>query len=69
MRYLGAPIAARRIVKLKSAKFKLKEMKALLGKIISSPLLTVQKIDVVKTFLLPSINFLLLNGEVRRSQL
>jgi hypothetical protein len=69
MRYLGALIAARRTIKLKSAKFKLKEMEVLLRKIMSSPLLTVQKIDAVKAFLLPSINFLLLNGEVGRSQL
>jgi hypothetical protein len=34
MRYLGAPIAVRRTVKLKSAKFKLKEMEILLMKII-----------------------------------
>jgi hypothetical protein len=51
IRYLGAPITARRTVKLKALKFKLKEMEILLEKIISSPLLTVQKIDAVKTFL------------------
>jgi hypothetical protein len=34
-----------------------------------SPLLTVQKIDAVKTFLLSSIDFLVLNREVGRSQL
>jgi hypothetical protein len=51
LRYLEAPIAARRIVKLKAAKFKLKEMVVLLGKIMSSPLPTVQKIDAVKKFL------------------
>jgi hypothetical protein len=69
MRYLGAPITARRTVKFKSAKFKLQEMAILLGKIMSSSLFTVQKIDIVKTFLLPSIDFLLLNGEIGRSQL
>jgi hypothetical protein len=63
MRYLGAPISARRTVRLKSPKFKLKEMEILLRKIISSALLTVQKIDAIKTFLLPSMDFLLLNGE------
>jgi hypothetical protein len=65
IRYLDAPIAARRIVKLKSAKFKLNEMEVLLGKIMSSTLLTVQKIDAVKTFRLPSTDFPLLNKEVR----
>jgi hypothetical protein len=69
MRYLGAQIAARKTIKIKSAKFKLKEMEVLLGKIISSSLLTVQKIYTMGTFLLPSIDFLLLNGEVEKSQL
>jgi hypothetical protein len=41
MRYLGASIVARRIVKLKLTKFKLEEIDILLGKIISSPLLMV----------------------------
>jgi hypothetical protein len=63
MRYLGAPIAARRTVRLKSAKFKLNEMEIFLGKVMSSALLTIQKIDAIKTFLLRSIDFLLLNGE------
>jgi hypothetical protein len=64
MGYLEAPIADRRTVKLKSVKFKLEEMDILLEKILSSPVLTVQKIDAVKTFLLLSIDFLLFNGEV-----
>jgi hypothetical protein len=69
LRYLGAPIAARRTAKLKSTKFKVKEMENLLEKIISSPLLIAHKIDTMKTFLLPSINFLLLKGEVGINQL
>jgi hypothetical protein len=69
MKYLGEAIAARRTVRLKSPKFKFKEMEILLGKIMSSPLLTVQKTDVVKIFLLLLTDFLLLNGEVGRSQL
>jgi hypothetical protein len=43
---------------LKSAKTKFKEMEIFVRKIMSSPLLPVQKIDAVKTFLLQSINFL-----------
>jgi hypothetical protein len=38
-------------------------MEVLLGKMMSSPLLIAQKIDQVKTFLFPSIDFLLLNRE------
>jgi hypothetical protein len=64
MRYLDVQIAARRTVNLKSAEFKLKEMEILLAAMIISPLPTVQKTDAVKTFLLPSIDFLLLNREV-----
>jgi hypothetical protein len=64
MRYFGAPIIARRIVKFKSAKFKLKEMEILLEKMMSSPRFTVQKMDAVKIFLLLSTDFLLLNEEV-----
>jgi hypothetical protein len=37
--------------------------------IIESPLLVVQKIDAVKTFLLPSLDFMLLNGDVGEKQL
>jgi hypothetical protein len=69
LRYLGAPIVTRKTVRFKSAKFKLKEMESLLEKIMSSPLRIVQKIDAMKTFLLPSIDFLLLNEEVGINQL
>jgi hypothetical protein len=69
LRYLGAPIAARKTIKLKSAKVKLKEMQGLLEKIMSSALMIVQKIDTMKTFLLASIDFLLLNGEIGINQL
>jgi hypothetical protein len=50
-------------------KFKFGKMDIILGKIMSSLLLTVQKIDVVKTFLLPSIDLILLNGEAGVKQL
>jgi hypothetical protein len=36
---------------------------------MDSRLLTVQKIDAIKTFLLPSLDFLMLNGEIGRGQL
>jgi hypothetical protein len=54
---------------LKTAKFKLKEMEILLEMIMASPLLTVQKIDAMKTLLLPSIHFLSLNRDIGTSQL
>jgi hypothetical protein len=64
IRYLGMPIMARKTVKFKYAKFKLKEMEALLEKIISSSLFIIQKIDAIKTFVLSLIDFSLLNGEI-----
>jgi hypothetical protein len=36
---------------------------------MESPLLVVQKIDAVKTFLLPMMDFMLLNGDVGKTQL
>jgi hypothetical protein len=67
MRYLDALIVGRRTIKLKPAKFRFKEIEILLGTVMSSPLLSVQKRDAVKTFLLPSIDVLLLNGEDGRT--
>jgi hypothetical protein len=41
MRFLGAPMAARRNLRLKSVNFTLREMEILLGTIMASQLLTV----------------------------
>jgi hypothetical protein len=56
-------------VKLRAAETKLTEMRIRLQKIMESPLLIVQKIDALKSFLLPMIDFMLLNGDVGESQL
>jgi hypothetical protein len=64
-----SPMAARRTVALKSGKFKLEEMDTLMGKIMSSSLLTMQKTDGLKSLLQPSIDFHMLNGEVGVKQL
>jgi hypothetical protein len=69
LKYLGTTVAARRTVKLKSVKTKLTEMRTRLTKIIESPLLIVQKIDAIKTFLLPMLDFMMLNGDVGVGQL
>jgi hypothetical protein len=69
LKYLGTTVAARRTVKLQVAEAKLSEMRLRLQKIMDSPLLTVQKIDAVKTFVLPMLDFMLLNGDVGKSQL
>jgi hypothetical protein len=64
LKYLGTAVAPRRTVKLEAAKTKITEMKIRLKKIIESPLLIVQKIDAMKTFVLPMIDFMMLNGDV-----
>jgi hypothetical protein len=69
LKYLGTAVAARRTVKLEAVEAKLTEMRARLKKMIEAPLLIVQKIDAVKTFLLPMLDFMMLNGDVGESQL
>jgi hypothetical protein len=69
MKYLGSAVAARRNVKLKSVQAKFNEARALVQKIIRSPLSTVQKIDAVKTFVIPKFDFSMLNGDVSKVQL
>jgi hypothetical protein len=64
MKYLGTAVAARRSVKLESIRAKLAEARLLVKRIVKSKLLTVQKIDAIKTFVIPSLDFALLNGDV-----
>jgi hypothetical protein len=64
VKYLGTPVAARRNTKLKSSQEVIQQMVQLHSKIINSRLLIVQKIDAVKTFVLPKLDFLMMNGEV-----
>ena len=65
IRYLGVPIAVRKFSKLKSSsdyfiKFKDKAMK-----IFESDLLITQKIHALKTFIIPSLDFILSNGQLK----
>jgi 3-dehydroquinate dehydratase len=69
LKYLGTAVSARRTVKLEAVEAKLTEMKVRLQKIMESPLLIVQKIDAVKTFVLPTLDFMMLNGDVGEKQL
>jgi hypothetical protein len=69
LKYLGTAVAARRNIKLQATNIKFDEMKTLVQKIISSPLLTVQKIDAIKTFVIPCFDFLMLNGEISKVHL
>jgi hypothetical protein len=69
LKYLGTAVAARRTVKLEAAEAKLTKMKVRLMKIMESPLLTVQKIDAVKIVVLPTLDFMMLKGDVGEKQL
>jgi hypothetical protein len=63
-KYLGTAIAPRRTVTLEATEAKLTEMKIRLKKIIESPVLIVQKIDAMKTFVLPMLDFMILKGDI-----
>jgi hypothetical protein len=54
LKYLGTTVAARRKVKLEVMAAKFTEMKIRMKKIMESPLLIVQKIDAIKTFIILS---------------
>jgi hypothetical protein len=69
LKYLGTTVAVTRTVRVEAVKTKLTAMRIRLDKIIDSPLLTVQKIDAMKTFLLQILNFMLLNGDANVKQL
>jgi hypothetical protein len=69
IKYLGTALSARRNVKLNATNYKFDEMKVLVHKILNSPLLTVQKIDAIKTFVIPCFDFLMLNGDLSRTRL
>jgi hypothetical protein len=69
LKYLGTAVAPRRNVKLRALTPKLSEMKIRLMKIMGSPLLIVQKIDAIKTFILPMLDFAMLNGDIGENDL
>jgi hypothetical protein len=64
LKYLGTAIAPRRTVRLEATEARLTEMKIPLKKIMESPLLIVQKIDAMKTFVLSMPDFIMLNGDI-----
>jgi hypothetical protein len=69
LKYLGTAVAPRRTVKLEAVEAKLTGVRIGLKKIMESQLLLVQKIDAIKTFLLPTLDFMMLNGDVGEKQL
>jgi hypothetical protein len=69
LKSLGTAAAGQRRAKPEAVEMKLTEMKDQMQKIKESPSRTVQKIDAVKTFVLPRLDFMMLNGDVGRKQL
>jgi hypothetical protein len=69
LKCFGTLITAKRIITLETIEAKFTEMKICLKKMMESPLLIVQKIDVLKTFVFPILDFMLLNGDIDENQL
>jgi hypothetical protein len=68
LKYLGIPVTARKTLKLEVVETKLTEMKIQLKKIVESLLLIVLKIYAMKTFILPTFDFMMLNEDVGEKQ-
>jgi hypothetical protein len=69
LKYLGDVVAARQQVKLEAMGAKLTEMTIRMKKIMESPLLIVQKVDVTKMFVLTTLDFAMLNGDLGEKEL
>jgi hypothetical protein len=63
LKHLDTAIAPGRTVRLEATEAKITEVKIRQKKIIESPLLIVQKIDAMKTFVLLMLDFMMLNGD------
>jgi hypothetical protein len=69
LKYSGTTVTPRRNLKLQALSVKLTDMKIRSMKIIGSTLLMVPKIDANKTFILPSLDFAMLNGDLGDKEL
>jgi hypothetical protein len=69
LKYLGTSVTVRRTVKFEAVQIKLTKIKIRLERIVESPLQIVQKIDAMKIFDLPTLDFMILNGDVGETQL
>jgi hypothetical protein len=69
LKYLGTAVAGRRRVKLETMKNKWTETKIRMKNTMGSPLRIVQKIGAIKGFVLPTLDFAMLNGDIGETQL
>jgi hypothetical protein len=67
--YLGTPIGARKNAKLNFAESKVENFRKYLRRIMQSGLKISQKINAIKTFIAPQLDFYLMNGQIRVSDL
>ena len=65
IKYLGTPVAARKITKLKSSEAYCNKFKVKALKIFNSDLRITQKIHAIKTFVFPTLDFILENGQLK----
>lgn len=69
IRYLGSPIAARKISKVQNSTEIFLKFQEKAIKIFNSELLEVQKLHALRTFLIPTLDFSLLNGQLKAKHL
>ena len=67
MQYLGVSVAARRKIRFKNNEAAVETFTATLEKIRKSPLTITQKIHAIRMFLMPTLDYVLLNGEMRKT--
>jgi hypothetical protein len=65
IKYLGAPLAARSHVKTSMSKVTVEKTLRVIKKVSETELRINQKVHLVRTFILPSLDYLLMNGQVR----
>jgi hypothetical protein len=68
IKYLGTPVAAKRATRAQAAQTIFDEAKDKVNKIIESELTFPQKLDAIKTFVTPSLDFILMGGDPTKEQ-
>jgi hypothetical protein len=68
-RYLGVPVGVRKIAKMKFSNEKIEKVKKIIDKIARSGLKVNQVINAVKTFILPKLDYSMMNSVVSLGEL
>ena len=67
--YLGAPISGRKASRMKFAAAEIEDIKSKIKLVFKSQLTLIQKIEAVRTFILPRLDYILMNGQVAKADL